>query len=241
MKTKKTEFKRELIHENLDILEKITKQSSQFVPCLEDLKAKYEALQISKFTDEVFKELLRDGTLKVGVRYHEYLNNEMDKTGVTSTLIRDNMIKESNEQLKSLKSSLQTLKSFRPHLPWSVINIPELPIELITYGNRSERFYIADEEGEIIAEKYCRTYLENQMEKDGYEAICKLAEGYAEFLEVTKDIRSVDFKGLLSLGDFITDPAIAPKDHPDHRERPAVKKERVRSYLAFNPHNIQNR
>lgn len=228
MKTKNVEFQRVPIHEDLDKLKRITDQFIKFKPLLEDLRTKYDILEIGEFKNEVFKELIKAGPAKVELRYLKFLNKQLDNMNITSTAIRKDMLRNYLKPLNALKESLKALISFRPSVS-SIFPDAALKVSSISFGNNSWTFYISDEDKKAILESECSTYLETESEKIGYEALCRLVDAYGDFIEATKDIRSPHFNGLISISNVVKDKALLGYNLPDKGERPILNSKMAKS------------
>ena len=82
-----------LIKEDLEKFIEISKDLKQFKPVLNELKSSFEALQIGALTDKDFKQIILLGPTKHTEIYVKNLNNQLDKLGVVSSIIRQNAIK----------------------------------------------------------------------------------------------------------------------------------------------------
>ncbi len=199
-------FEKILLLEDLDKLKEMVNHVNKLKPHLIDLKQKYEALELGTFTNLIFQELIKKGTKNIENKYVKFLNKELDNVGIKSTLIRNNLTKESGKQFEFLKQSLSSLKAFK--IPYyGMYKSHQLPLELIFYSDRSEAFYVNDENEKIIKENFCTLYIETFEQKQIYDSFSKIKDAYNELLEITKENSKIknSFEGLESLKKYIID------------------------------------
>lgn len=182
--------KRILIKEDLHLFRQIATDIKQFMPVLNELKSSFEGLEIGAFTNEIFKETVLLGPKKYIEIYVKNLNNQLDKLGITSSVIRQNAIKDHENVIERFKKAVDDAKRFYPEI-YSA-NRPKLTIKFISY--EKGLFVISKEDKEMILENYCRIYLETEEEIKLYEVSQKLANAFNEYLEIfnTTGIQSIN-------------------------------------------------
>lgn len=188
--------KRILINENRNLFNKISSDLKEFQPLLNELKVCYEALEISSFTNDVFKKLVLVGTNEFKEKYIEKLNSELDKAQITSSLIRKNAIESYKEVIIKLDKALQETKSFRPVI-YANESRPRLTLNFITFENG---FLISKYDKEDILETYCRIYLDNEDEIKNLNSIKKLQESFNEYIQIVQEANVPNFNPFLSMG-----------------------------------------
>lgn len=170
-----------LIKEDQERFVEISKDLKQFMPVLKEIKASFEALEIGEFTNDTFKQIILLGASKQIESYIKYLNNQLDKQGVTSSIIRQNAIKDHESVIERFKKSVDNAKRFQPQIYSS--NRPKLSLKFISYENG---FCISEEDKEMILESCCRIYLETEEEIKLFQVSQNLAEAFNEYLEIFK-------------------------------------------------------
>ena len=178
-----------LIKENTEQFKEITKDLKQFTPVLNELKSSFEALEIGALTNDTFKQIILLGASKQIESYIKDLNNQLDKQGITSSVIRQNAIKDHESVIERFKKAVNDAKKFYPEI-YSA-NRPKLVLKFISYENG---FCISEEDKEMILESYCRIYLETEEEIKLFQVSQNLAEAFNEYLEIFNQtgIQSID-------------------------------------------------
>lgn len=183
-----------LLKENQDLYLEISKDIQQWKPVLSSLKRSYESLEISDFTDTVFKTLVLTGTKEVTDRYIYQLNEQLDALNIKSSLIRENSIKSHSEVIEKLNESLQAVKTFRPVLYSSR---SYLTLKFISFENGI--FIISDTDKENILESNCRIYIESKEDIEAFEKIKILETAFNNYLEILNNSKIQDFNKFQSL------------------------------------------
>lgn len=186
-----------LLKENKTLFEEISKDIQQWKPVLSNLKRSYESLEISDFTDTVFKTLVLTGTKEVTDRYIYQLNEQLDALKIKSTLIRENSIKSHSEVIEKLNESLQAVKTFRPVI-YSSNGRTSLTLKFISFENGT--FLISDTDKENILESICRIYIENGNELKIFEVVKELQTSLNQYLDILEDARLLVPNKFISLG-----------------------------------------
>lgn len=215
--------KRILIKEDLHLFRQIATDLKQFMPVLNEIKASFEGLEIGAFTNEIFKESILIGPKKHMEICVKNLNNQLDKLGITSSVIRQNAIKDHEKVIERFKKAVDDAKRFYPEI-YSA-NRPKLTIKFISY--EKGLFVISKEDKEMILENYCRIYIDDEEESKLLEVVEKLKEAFNEYLDFYKTTGIPNVNSFLTITEvfkidedrkFITDP-IAVKNLVSFRKR----------------------
>lgn len=205
--------KRILIKEDLYLFKQIATDLKQFMPVLNEIKASFEALEIGAFTNEIFKETVLLGPKKHIEIYVKNLNNQLDKLGITSSVIRQNAIKDHEKVIERFKKAVDDAKRFYPEI-YSA-NRPKLTIKFISY--EKGLFVISKEDKEMILEDFCRIYIDNEEESKLLEVVERLKEAFNEYLDFYKTTGIPNVNSFLTITEvfkidedrkFITDPMV---------------------------------
>lgn len=187
--------KRILIKEDLHLFRQIATDLKQFMPVLNEIKASFEGLEIGAFTNEIFKETVLLGPKKYIEIYVKNLNNQLDKLGITSSVIRQNAIKDHENVIERFKKAVDDAKRFYPEI-YSA-NRPKLTIKFISY--EKGLFVISEEDKEMILENYCRIYLDDDQEIEILETTKVLQENFNKYLDILSSSGINVFDKFLSL------------------------------------------
>ena len=202
-----------LIKEDLHLFRQIATDLKQFMPVLNEIKASFEALEIGAFTNEIFKETVLLGPKKHMEIYVKNLNNQLDKLGITSSVIRQNAIKDHENVIERFKKAVEDAKRFYPEI--YTANRPKLTIKFISY--EKGLFVISKEDKEMILETFCRIYIDNEEEEKLLEVVEKLKEAFNEYLDFYKTTGIPNVNSFLTITEvfkidedrkFITDPLV---------------------------------
>lgn len=205
--------KRILIKEDLHLFRQIATDLKQFMPVLNEIKASFEGLEIGAFTNEIFKETVLLGPKKYIEIYVKNLNNQLDKLGIISSVIRQNAIKDHENVIERFKKAVDDAKLFKPEI-YSA-NRPKLTIKFISY--EKGLFVISKEDKEMILEDFCRIYIDNEEESKLLEVVERLKEAFNEYLDFYKTTGIPNVNSFLTITEvfkidedrkFITDPMV---------------------------------
>ena len=212
-----------LIKEDNNLFRQIAQDLKQFMPVLNELKSSFEALEIGALTDKDFKQIILLGPTKHMEIYVKNLNNQLDKAGIISSVIRQNVIKGNEIVIERFKKAVNDAKSFQPNT--YATSRPKLVLKFISY--QDGLFVISKEDKEMILETFCRTYLENDEEIKLLKTVEKLKEAFNEYLDFYKTTGIPNVNSFLAITEvfkidedrkFITDP-IAVKNLVSFRKR----------------------
>lgn len=185
-------MKRILIHEDNDLAKKIQSDLKTFKPLLDDLKRAYESLEMGSFKSEILEQLKEQGLKPLEVEYSELIASQLDKSGITLKQIRENMTRGSQKIFQNFARAFEAVKSFEPK-QYGLNQRPILDYGQISYSDEFGKFHISPEEVEVIKEFHCRIYLENEKEKELYDALNNLRD-------IQTNIRSILEKAGYSFG-----------------------------------------
>jgi hypothetical protein len=195
---------RELISQNGELLKNIFNDINAFMPALTKVKDAYALLQLTtKFNDSIFKELITDGIGRIVQVYNDELNSQLDKSGITNQNLRAAALRNTDEPLTALRTAVQELKEVNP-VPSYVYNARNevLSLEFISFSNDS--FLITDADKEAIAERYCRVYLEDEVDHETYNVLVDLQKSLMAF-EKMKTQKGLPQNTFGSFGQRISD------------------------------------
>lgn len=189
-------MKRVLIHENKDLLIQISRDLKQYLPLLEQVKKSYENLKLGDFSQDILNEIVKSGTRQIQNRFDESLEDQIDKSGIENSILRDNILKGSEKLFVEFSENCKELKRFKPET-FSRNNY--LKLNVISFENGT--FYLTDENKEQILENECRIYLENEKEKELFENLQNFIEA---FNKVSENLKELDFKFRYEQGKGVT-------------------------------------
>lgn len=187
---------KQLLHENSDLLNEISFDLKQYLPLLEQVKITYENLQLEKFSDEILKEIVNTGTGQIEKLFNDSLNNQIEKSGISNTILKNNILKDSEQLYFSFLDKTRELKKFKPET-YSRKNY--LKLKFISYVNGS--FILTNENKEQILESECRVYLENEKDLKLYENLKKFIESYNE---LSDNLKELEFRFSYEMGKGLT-------------------------------------
>lgn len=187
--------KRILIKEDLYLFKQIATDLKQFMPVLNEIKASFEALEIGAFTNEIFKETVLLGPKKYMEIYIQNLNNQLDKIGITNSIIRQNAIKDHEKVIERFKKAVDDAKRFYPEI-YSA-NRPKLTLKFISF--QGGLFIISKEDKEMILETFCRIYLDDDQEIEILETANELQKNFNKYLDILNSSGINVFDKFLSL------------------------------------------
>lgn len=179
-------MKRILLHENKDLLFEICKDLKQYLPQLEQVKKTYENLQLGNFSDDILKEIVKSGTGLIEKKFNESLNVQIEKAGISNTILRDNILKGSENLIFEFLEKIRELKRFKPET-FSRKN--HLKLNVISFENGT--FYLSNENKEQILENECRIYIENEKEKELFDNLQNFIEAY---IKVSENLNELQFR-----------------------------------------------
>lgn len=186
MKSKKEIMKRILLQENASLLREISSDLNQYVPLLKEVKSSFELLELSPWSNDILKEIVLTGANGIEKRFTEHLANQIEKTQLTSSILKENILSGSKSLFQDFAQKVSLLKKFKPD---TYSRQKYLKLNFISYENNI--FYLSDENKEQILENECRVYLENKSELELYNDLTNLIEAYNK---VTNNLNKLKFK-----------------------------------------------
>lgn len=168
------ENKRTLIDQNNNLFNDICSDLNQFKPLLNNLKTIYESLEIGEFTNLVFKQIILSGTQEISNKFRDNIADNVEKLGVTNTLIKNNIISGSETLLEQFITYVDELKKFKPDVYAGRVH----RLHLKSISHNSKGFVLTAEDKEQILETQCRIYLESEAEHKLHEKLTTLIEAY---------------------------------------------------------------
>lgn len=189
-------MKRVLLHENTNLLVEICKDLNQYLPHLEQVKKTYENLQLGNFNDDILKQIVRSGTGQIEKQFNESLNDQVEKAGISNIILKDNILKGSENLIFEFLEKIRELKRFKPET-FSRKNY--LKLNVISFQNGT--FYLSDENKEQILENECRIYIENEKEKEFFDNLKNFIEAYNK---VNDNLDELEFKFSYNQGTGVT-------------------------------------
>lgn len=189
---------KKLLKEDIQKFTEIARDLEQFGPLLKELKESYEALEIGTFTNTVFKEIVLSGPTKSIEAYVKSLTDQLDKIGITNSLLRENVIKNHEHIIERFKKALFDAKKFAPETYSE--NRPKLSLKFISVNDKTGFFHISSHDKEMILESYCRIYLDQEQEVKDYEVIEKLRDSFNDYLKIAKSAKVQSHNKFLTLG-----------------------------------------
>ena len=179
-------MKRVLLQEDKNLLIEICKDLHQYLPHLEQVKNTYEKLQLGNFSDEILKEIVKSGTGQIEKLFNESLNDQIEKAGISNTILKSNILKDSEKLYFSFLEKTRELKKFKPE---TFSRKKYLKLNTISFQNGT--FFLSEENKEQILENECRVYIENEKEKELFDNLQNFIEAYHK---VSSNLKELDFK-----------------------------------------------
>lgn len=177
-------MERVLLHENEGLLFEICKDLKQYLPHLEQLKKTYENLKLGDFDNKVLTEIVKSGTVQIEKRFNKSLNNQIDQSGISNSILRENILKGSERLFFEFSEKTKELKRFKP-TTYSRNNY--LKLNVISFEN--DTFYLSKENKEEILENECRIYIENEKELELYNNLQNFIAAYDKVNENLEELK----------------------------------------------------
>lgn len=77
---------------------------------LKSFRETYEGLQVGIYSDDILKEIIESGTGKIAKQFKENASKQLDKSGITSPLLKANLLKGCDEVLEMFNQSIDGLQ-----------------------------------------------------------------------------------------------------------------------------------
>lgn len=185
---------KKLIHQDNKGVNNIHKDLKKIKPLLVNMLTGYKSLEMGDFSDKVFQEIKKGGLRNMEQKYLRNMESQIKKAGITSSLIKANLIKGSNEIFQKFKDDVQNVISFRDYHRGFNDNTPFLKLEMIDYVGGS--FMITEEKEAEFIENHCKVYLETDQENKIYDAANKFMDG---FNELKAELEAVGYRGTMNV------------------------------------------
>lgn len=80
-------------------------------------KETYKGLQIGKYSEDVLNDAIENGTVNIEQEFKAIASDQLDKSGVTSPLLKANLLKGCDEVLTQFKTSIEgTTRDCKCHI-----------------------------------------------------------------------------------------------------------------------------
>ncbi|RXG31798.1 hypothetical protein [Leeuwenhoekiella marinoflava] len=185
---------KKLIHQDNKGVENIHKDLKKIKPLLVNMLTGYKSLEMGDFSDKVFQEIKKGGLRNMEQKYLRNIESQIKKVGITSSLIKANLIKGSNDIFQKFKDDVQNVISFRDYHRGFNDNTPFLKLEMIDYVGGS--FMITEETEAKFIEEHCKVYLETEQQHKIYEAANKFLDGFKELIS---ELEAVGYRGAMNV------------------------------------------
>lgn len=162
-----------LIAQDNKLLNDICSDLKDFKPKLEELKTRYELLEIGPFTAKVYGEIVYSGTAGIAKTFRASIESDIEKMGVSKTIIKDNIVAGSEALLDQFLTYVKELKSFKP-VTYS--RQKQLTLKYISFNEKG--FVISVDNKHDILESECRIYLETEEEHLVYEDLTNFIKAF---------------------------------------------------------------
>lgn len=90
-------------------LQQVLKNQDKHKEALKAFKECYEGLQIGSYSDEVLQDVANNGINNIATKFKDTASQQLDKSGITSPLLKANLLKGCNEVLKQFELSIDGL------------------------------------------------------------------------------------------------------------------------------------
>jgi hypothetical protein len=165
-----------LLAQDNSLLNEICSDVKQFKPLLENLKTIYESLEIGDFTPQIYNEIVYSGTKGISERFESSIESDIEKMGITKSIIKDNIKEGSETLLNQFITYVSELKRFRPQ---TFSREKRLNLKYISFNDKG--FVITSDDKENILESECRIYIQTDAEHEIYESLTKFLDAFNEF------------------------------------------------------------
>jgi hypothetical protein len=180
---------KQLIFEDEQLMPLMEKHLKDFSPYLQEVKQKYEDLEIDPFSEKIYKELIFVGVTVIKNRYEEKIKAEIKAAGIGSTLIRENLMNGAQDKVSELLKAVTSIKRFFPHISILETRSP-LTIENISF--LKGEFIISKEDEDRLMETKGRVYLKNEDETRLYNDLKGVITAFKQALNTLNDLNYYD-------------------------------------------------
>jgi hypothetical protein len=88
------------------LLREVSTNPDQHTKAIHAFKDAYEGLSIGAYTDEVFEDVLLNGSVNIAEKFKEDASEQLDKSGVKSPLLKANLLKGCDEVLADFNNAI---------------------------------------------------------------------------------------------------------------------------------------
>ena len=187
-----------LIQEDPQLFNSLVERAELLFPHVLRLRNAFDELETPEaFNDEIYRQVLSEpGQVEKKYKYH--LEQELNNAGVRNTVLRANLLQGTENRLENLKTSRKELVERAKGLLTEI----DFPLDTIMIIDGQPAFEF---ESQVhIMERYCRTYLKTEQEKNLYEKLLKFQDSYNELILTFDTFKFRDhFQGLESLNVYV--------------------------------------
>lgn len=176
-------YERKLIFQDEALAGKILSDLKQYLPLLNAVKAGYKGLHLGPFDNQIFGELVQQGTDRIAQVYDDSLQQQLSKSGITNPILRKTALAGTMVPWNQLTEALTDLRHFTPAQSSTESRIT-LPLEAICFENGA--FTVSAESQEQIIEDFCRIYILSMEEELFYNAFAAIADARNKLWELVE-------------------------------------------------------
>jgi len=176
-------YERKLIFQDEALAGKILSDLNQYLPLLNAVKAGYEGLHLGPFDNQIFRELIHQGTDRIAQVYNDTLQDQLNKSGISNPILRKTALSGTMVPWNQLTEALTDLRHFSPKQSSTEYRIT-LSIEAIIFENGT--FTVSAESKEQIIEDFCRIYITSEKEQEFYDAFKAIADARNKLWELVE-------------------------------------------------------
>lgn len=91
------------------LLRQVAENPQHHTKALENFKTTYEGLQIGPYSDEVLQDVIENATANISPKFKALASEQLDKSGITSPLLKANLLKGCDEVLNQFELAISGL------------------------------------------------------------------------------------------------------------------------------------
>ncbi|GGG93470.1 hypothetical protein [Pedobacter zeae] len=91
------------------LLKQVLNEPEKHVKALNSFKETYEGLQIGEYSMDILTDVIENGTFNISERFKEAATAQLDKSGITSPLLKANLLKGCNEVVSQFEQAIDGL------------------------------------------------------------------------------------------------------------------------------------
>lgn len=179
-----------LLEQDDQLLAWILGDLSQFQKPFEKVLNTYNDLNLGNMTVSVFNEIKAGKAILTVKWYQQALEDELDRTKVFNPTLRKGLLRGSEEPSNAFLKAVSELINNEVEISgYSRKNkAPESKLTLADVSFDGKTLFISDNDKEVIAEKYCRHYLEYEDDKELYNAVKIITEQFKVLMKLNKKL-----------------------------------------------------